>query len=83
MVVDTIRKLIFYFINSKESNKIVVEETTPTEQAPTTETMSTSIVANDDVQSLYSIVENSLKGNVSIQSMYMQKSINDSFVFLQ
>lgn len=65
MVVDTIKKLILYFINSNEPNKIVVETTTE-DPTITTETMSTDIVTNDDVQSLYSIVENGLKDNVSI-----------------
>lgn len=70
MVVDTIKKLIFYFINSNEPNKIAVEtitaSTTTTTESP--ETMSTAIAPNDDgdVQSLYSIVENGLKDNVSI-----------------
>lgn len=65
MVVDTIKKLILYFINSNEPDKIVVETTTE-DPTITTETMSTDIVTNDDVQSLYSIVENGLKDNVSI-----------------
>lgn len=73
MVVDTIKKFIFYFINSKESNNIVVETTTT--EAPTTttttETMKTAIAPNDvddDVQTLYSIVENGFKDNVSIEN---------------
>lgn len=65
MVVDTIKRLIYYFVDSTEPNKIAVESATTTE-APVT--MSTAIAPNDDddVQSLYTIVENGLKDNVSI-----------------
>lgn len=65
MIVDTIKRLIYYFVDSTEPNKIAVESATATE-APVT--MSTAIAPNDDddVQSLYSIVENGLKDNVSI-----------------
>lgn len=83
MVVDTIKKLIFYFVNSKEPNEFAAETTTITE-APTT--MSTEIAANDDddVQSLYSIVENGLKDNVSIDGRVqsMQKSIDVFTVYM-
>lgn len=73
MVVETIKKLILYFINSKEPNEIVVEITTTTTEDPpiaATGAMSTDILTNDDVQSLYSIVENGLKDNVSINVLY-------------
>lgn len=73
MVVETIKKLILYFINSKEPNEIVVETTTTTTEDPpiaATGAMSTDILTNDDVQSLYSIVENGLKDNVSINVLY-------------
>lgn len=53
MVVDSIKKLMFYFINSKES--LMKNETT----------MNTAIVSNSDSLSLYEIVENCLKDNVS------------------
>lgn len=69
MVVDTIKQLIFYFVNSKEPNEIAAETSTEAHTATATETMSTAIAANDDedVQSLYSIVENGLKDNVSVE----------------
>lgn len=53
MVVDSIKKLVFYFINSKELKKNKT-------------TMNTAIVQNSDSQSLYEIVENGLKDNVSM-----------------
>lgn len=68
MVVDTIKKSILYFINSKEpAAKIAIEvSTTTVAPEPAAETMSAPIVPNnDDVQSLYSFVENGLKDNVS------------------
>lgn len=52
MVVDSIKKILHYFINSKELKK-------------TQPMMSTAVAPNDDVQSLYTIVENCLKDNVS------------------
>lgn len=79
MVVDTIKKLIFYFVNSKEPNEFAAETATTTE-APTT--MSTAIAANgdDDVQSLYTIVENGLKDNVSIEYREYAKIYIDVFI---
>lgn len=54
MVVDSIKKLVFYFINSKElqRNKTM---------------MNTAIVPNVNSQSLYEIVETCLKDNVSMR----------------
>ncbi|XP_031629019.1 neuropathy target esterase sws isoform X1 [Contarinia nasturtii] len=56
MVFDSIKKLVHYFINSKENKTTAVETT-----------MSTAIVPNPEeqsLQSLYTIVENCLKDNV-------------------
>lgn len=55
MVIDSIKKLVLYFINSKEieKNKLTMSDT--------------AIVPNKETaQSLYEIVENGLKDNVSI-----------------
>lgn len=62
MVVDSIKTFILYFINSKEPQTTA----TTTEPVPTT-TMSTAIASSDDVQSLYTIVENGFKDNVSLE----------------
>lgn len=66
MVIDSIKKFASYFINSKKFEK---NQTT----------MNTAIVANNDVQSLYTIVENCLKDNVSRQ--YANALQNAHFVF--
>lgn len=52
MVVDSIKKLFGYFSKSRET-----EDTT----------MNAVIVSNNEAQSLYSIVENCLKENVSTE----------------
>lgn len=51
MFVDSIMEILPYFVRSMESNKT---------------TISTPIAPTDEVPSLYEIVENSLKDNVSI-----------------
>lgn len=59
MVVDSIKKLFGYFSKSRET-----EDTT----------MNAVIVSNNEAQSLYSIVENCLKENVSTEYKYFIQS---------
>lgn len=62
MFVDSVTKLLLYFTKSTESTKT---------------TMSTAIVSNSELQSLYEIVENGLKDNVSmIHNCCMKFEIN-------
>lgn len=63
MVVDSIKKLVFYFINSAELQKNKI-------------TMNTAIVPNDDSQSLYEIVENCLKDNVSMRFFLLENILH-------
>lgn len=51
MFVDSVTKLLLYFTKSTESTKT---------------TMSSAIVSNSELPSLYDIVENCLKDNVSM-----------------
>lgn len=59
MVVDSIKKLFGYFSKSKETEST---------------TMNAVIVSNNEAQSLYSIVENCLKENVSTEYKYFIQS---------
>lgn len=61
------KKIIFYFFKSNEVNKTTTILTTSQPEATPPSTMGTAIAANDDEQSLYTIVENSLKDNVSVR----------------
>lgn len=61
MVVDTIAKFLRFFTRGKESDNT---------------TMSAIIVSNSEVQSLYEIVENCLKENVSIEFTYFSMKIS-------
>lgn len=72
MVVDSIKKLIFYFSSSKVFSKSDDGGSIDT----TTTTMSTAIASGDEEeQSLYTIVENSLKDNVSKCEVTMNVAI--------
>lgn len=69
MVVDSIAKFLRFFTRSKESENT---------------TMSAIIVSNNEVQSLYEIVENCLKENVSIEfACFSLKSSAHLFDVLQ
>lgn len=74
MVVDSIKKLILYFSSSKVFSK---SDDGGSIDTTTTATMSTAIASSDEEeQSLYTIVENSLKDNVSKCDVIYERGFN-------